>query len=122
MDQLPVRRRPMNHSGFEDKLLARLDRLDPDQIQNYLTHVLGQRQFLQTIFDHLDEGILVTDASLRVLFANRKSRQMLGLSRSRPMIGESLLARLPADHPLTAFLEDLRENLRPIESYEFTVG
>ncbi len=108
--------------GFEDKLLSKLDKLDPDQVQNYITHLLGQKQLMQTVFDHLDEGIVVTDLNLRVLFLNRRARAMLGMSRVRSIVGEDLIARMPPDHRLAATIESLRGRLRPIENYESPYG
>ncbi len=109
-------------SGFEDKLLARLDKLDPDQIQSYLARLLGQKQFLETTFDHLDEGIVVTDAALRVLFINPRARAMLGLARGRTLVGEDLAARIGSGHPLAETITSLRLNPRPIEGYECSIG
>lgn len=108
--------------GFEDKLLSKLDKLDPDQIQIYITHLLGQKQLMQTVFDHLDEGIVVADLNLRVLFINRRARAMLGMSRVRSIVGEDLVARMPPDHRLAPTIDSLRGHLRPIEGYESPYG
>ena len=108
---------------FDDKLLARLDRLDPDQVQSYLAHVLGQRQLFQTIFNHLDEGVIVTDSELRMLFINRRARTMLGWGRARKSdLGEDLGRRLASDHPLRDTIDSLRGRVRAIESYECPWG
>ena len=109
-------------SGFDDKLLARLGKLDPDQVQSYLARLLAQRQFLQTIFDHLDEGIIVTNAQLAIFFVNRKARQMLGWPRDRNLVGEDLCERLAKDHPLRDTVASLRGRLRAIEAYEIAWG
>lgn len=109
-------------SGFDDKLLARLGKLDPDQVQAYLARLLAQRQFLQTIFDHLDEGIIVTNAQLAIFFANRKARQMLGWPRDKNPMGEDLGERLAKDHPLRDVVDSLRGRLRAIEGYEIAWG
>ncbi|MCE5228500.1 PAS domain-containing protein [bacterium] len=109
-------------AGFKDRFLSKLDRLDPDQIQNYLTHLLGQKQLMQTVFDHLDEGIVVTDPNLRMLFINRRARAMLGMSRQRSIVGDDLIARMPNDHALASTVESLRGHPRTIESYESSYG
>ncbi|MEN6626834.1 MAG: ATP-binding protein [Candidatus Sumerlaeia bacterium] len=108
--------------GFEDKLLSKLDKLDPDQIQNYITHLLGQKQLMQTVFDHLDEGIVVTDRALRVLFINRRARAMLGLNRVKSLVGEDLAGRMTPSHALAPTIESLRGHLRPIANYETNYG
>lgn len=119
---LVVKARRHMVEGFEDKLLSKLDKLDPDQIQNYITHLLGQKQLMQTVFDRLDEGIVVADLNLRVLFINRRARSMLGMSRVRSIVGEDLVARIPVDHRLAPTIESLRGHLRPIECYECPYG
>ena len=112
----------MQPSGFDDKLIARLGKLDADQVQNYLARLLAQRQFLQTIFDHLGEGIIVTDARLAIFFVNRRARSMLGWPRNRNLIGEDLAERLAQDHPLRSIIDSLRGRLRAIEGYEIAWG
>jgi PAS domain S-box-containing protein len=112
----------MQPSGFDDKLLARLGKLDPDQVQNYLARLLAQKQFLQTIFDHLDEGIIVTDGDLSIFFINRRARSMLGWPRDRSFVGEDLSERLAQDHPLHDIITSLRGRLRAIEGYEVAWG
>lgn len=112
----------MQSSGFEDKLLSKLDKIDPDQVQGYLSRILTQKYFLQTIFDHLDEGIIVTNRKLVIFFVNRKARSMLGWPRDRILTGENLDLNLAADHPLHDTLIDLRNRPRAIEGFEFAHG
>ncbi len=112
----------MQAKGFEDKLLARLDRLDPDQVQAQIARLMGQKQFLQTLMDHLDEGVVATDGALRVLFSNRKARAMLGLPRGRETTGEELGERLGAGHPLAELAAALKRNPRAVEEWEVQFG
>lgn len=112
----------MQPSGFEDKLLAKLDKLDPDQLQAYLIRQRAQKQFLLSVFDHLDEGIIVTDGELRILFVNRRARSMLGWPRDRTSVGERLDERIAEDHPLYEIIHSLKNDLRSIEGYEFSSG
>lgn len=112
----------MQPSGFEDKLLAKLSKLDHDQVQNTLARILAQKQFLQTIFDHLDEGVIVTDGELAMLFVNRRARSMLGFPRERSLLGESLKDRLDEDHPLHDIIASLVGHPRAIEAYEVAFG
>jgi PAS domain S-box-containing protein len=109
-------------AGFKDRFLSKLDKLDPDQIQNYVTRLLGQKQLMQTVFDHLDEGIVVTDLNLRVLFVNRRARTMLGMSRLRSIVGEDLAERMPNNHALAPTIKSLRGHLRTIDGYEANYG
>ena len=112
----------MKFAGFEDKLLAKLDKLDIDQIQQVLGQILGQKQFFGTLLDHLDEGVVVTNRALELVFANRRARTMLGWRRRRGEEGEDLLELVAADHPLRELLESLRGNPRSIDAHECTYG
>ncbi|HOE95904.1 MAG TPA: ATP-binding protein [Candidatus Sumerlaeota bacterium] len=112
----------MDNPGFEDKLLSRLGKLDPDQVQSYVTRVLSQRQFLLKIFDHLDEGIIVTDRELTLLFMNRRARTMMGWPRNRSVLGEPIDERLDPAHPLHECLGSLRGRLRAIDGFECSYG
>src|SRR5687767_1991865 len=112
----------MQHSGFEDKLLSKLDKLDPDQLQSYLTRALAQKQFLLTILDHLEEGILVTETDLTILFVNRRARMMLGWPRERGFVGENLAERIAEEHPLHEIVHSLQTNPRSLEGHEFPFG
>ncbi len=112
----------MKTAGFQDKMLARLDKLDTDQIQPILMRMFEQKQLLQSVFDYLDEGVMVTDLSMRLLFTNRRARSMMGWSSTRPQAGERIHTRLKKDHPLESIIESLKEQPRDIRNYEFEYG
>jgi two-component system, sporulation sensor kinase E len=112
----------MKTAGFEDKLLARLDKLDTDQIQPILMRMLEQKQLLQNVFDYLDEGVIVTDLSMKLLFANRRARSMMGWTSNRPQAGEEIHTRLKKGHPLESIIESLRGQPRVIRNHEFEYG
>lgn len=67
-------------SGFLDKLIDRLDRLDPDSLQTQFLRLARDRRFFETLFHALREGVMVTDAKGRILFANRSAEALLGLA------------------------------------------
>ncbi len=86
---LVIERRP---DGAPLRLLATL--LDVDE-----RHDAQDRQRLSvSLFQHLHEGLLITDAELRVLDANPAYAQILGMNRSE-LLGSvpSLLRPAPAD-------------------------
>lgn len=112
----------MQPSGFEDKFLSKLGKLDPDLVQNYLARLLAQKNFLLTIFDHLDEGIIVTNRNLAIFYVNRKARSMFGWPRDRSFAGEDLEAHLADGHPLHDTIHSLRGHPWAIEGYEFASG
>lgn len=66
-------------SDFFDRLIDRLDRLDPSSVQNYMLKLVRERGLFSTIFQTIHEGILIIDRQLRVQFANAAATDMLGL-------------------------------------------
>jgi signal transduction histidine kinase len=65
---------------FLTKLLGRLNRVGPDNLQNYLLKQEREKGFLETIFNSLQEGIVVIDDDGRIVFANRGAERLLGIS------------------------------------------
>ena len=78
-------------AGFLDKLIDRLDRLDPQSIQAHFLRLARERGLLETIFQSIQEGVLVVDAEGRVNYANRAAESLLAFSlesaRGRPVAG-----------------------------------
>ncbi len=67
------------HSGFIDKLMSRLDRLDPDSLQKQFLHLASDKGLLETIFHAIHEGIVVLDRKGRITYANRATETLLGI-------------------------------------------
>lgn len=68
----------MNH-GFLDKLLERIQRVQPGDVQNYLTDLAREKGFLETIFNAILEGVIVTDPGGRIIYLNRAACGFFGL-------------------------------------------
>jgi len=64
--------------GFLDKLIGRLDRLEPDHLQAHILHLAREKGLLETIFHAIQEGILLLDGRGRILYANRAAGRLLG--------------------------------------------
>ncbi len=64
---------------FLDKLLHRIDRVGSDDLQNYLQQLAREKGFLETIFNTLQEGILVIDPEGRILYLNHAVEDLLGI-------------------------------------------
>jgi len=85
-------------SGFLDKLIDRLDRLDPKSLQTQFLHLVQERGLMETIFQSLQEGVLVIDARGRLTYANRAAHEMFGLDFERhAMIGIPVRDLWPQD-------------------------
>ncbi len=67
-------------SGFLGRLMDRLDRLDPESLQRYFRHLAQEKGLLETIFDAIQEGLVVLNADGRVTYLNRAAAEMMGLS------------------------------------------
>ncbi|MFO7534696.1 MAG: ATP-binding protein [Kiritimatiellia bacterium] len=66
--------------GFLDRLMDRLDRLDPESLQTYFVRLAQEKGLLETIFQAIQEGLLVLDAEGRINYMNRAAGELLGLS------------------------------------------
>ncbi|HEY8240002.1 MAG TPA: ATP-binding protein [Kiritimatiellia bacterium] len=67
-------------SGFLDKLIDRLDRLDSGSLQTQFLHLAREKGLLETIFHAIQEGLIVLDGRARIQYANRASERLLGFS------------------------------------------
>ena len=85
-----------NRSVFLDKLINRLDRMDTESLQAHFLHLAKERGLLETIFQSIQEGVLVMDAGGRLSYANRAAGQLLGFNP------ETVPGR-----PITRFMPDL---------------
>lgn len=66
-------------SGFLEKLVARLDRVEPGEIQHIVTRLIQEKGFLENVFEALQEGLIILDPDGRILFLNRAACQFFGL-------------------------------------------
>lgn len=71
------------NSGFIEKLLSRLDRLEPHQVQTLVDRLLREKGFLEQVFEALQEGVLLLDPDGAVSFLNRAACGFFGLDRER---------------------------------------
>ena len=65
--------------GFLDKLIERIRLVPPHEISQYLQDLARDRGFLETIFNALLEGIIVTDPQGRIIYLNRAACEFFGL-------------------------------------------
>ena len=66
-------------SSFLDKLLGRLGRLDTEGLTTLVQRLANERRLLETLFNTIEDGVLVVDELGRVVSANRAVAQLLGL-------------------------------------------
>ena len=70
---------------FLDKLLNRIDRVGQGDLQAYLQRLNNEKGFFETIFNTLQEGIVVVDSQGRVLYLNHAITTLLGIDPARAM-------------------------------------
>lgn len=107
--------------SFDDRFLSKIGKIDRSHIREYLAQTLSQKQFLETLFDHLDEGIIVTDSGLRIIHSNGVARRMLQWPANKRFLGEPLAQRCP-EGDLRFVLEQLTARPRALDGREFPFG
>ena len=65
--------------SFLDRLIERLDRLDPASVQTYVLRLLREKGFMETVFNTIKEGVIVIDRQLKIHYFNAAARNLLGL-------------------------------------------
>jgi len=66
-------------AGFLEKLIGRLGKIGPEEVQNYLLRLAQEKGFLETVFNAIQEGIIVTDSSGRITYLNDGACELFGL-------------------------------------------
>jgi PAS domain S-box-containing protein len=66
-------------SSFLDKVLGRIGRLDPEGLQTVVQRLARERSFLETLFNTIEDGVLVVDESGRILYFNQAVTRIVGL-------------------------------------------
>jgi len=70
---------PPPKSSFLDKVLGRIGRLDTEGLQTVVQRLARERTFLETLFNTIEDGVLVVDEQGRVIYFNQAVTQLLGL-------------------------------------------
>ncbi len=83
-------------TSFLDKLIGRIERIDPQSLQSVVLKLARERGFLETLFNTIQEGVIVTDADGRITYLNAAAGQLLGIDPERA-VGE----------PLSHYLRDI---------------
>jgi two-component system, sporulation sensor kinase E len=80
-------------AGFLEKLIERLGRIGPEEVQNYFLRLAQEKGFLETVFNAIQEGIIVTDSKGRITYLNDAACELFGLHAS-DAIGKRLDERV----------------------------
>ena len=85
----------MPKSSFLDKVLGRIGRLDTEGLQTVVQRLARERSFLETLFNTIEDGVLVVDEQGRILYFNQAVTRLIGLQN-----GEE-------EQPITKFLPEV---------------
>jgi two-component system, sporulation sensor kinase E len=80
-------------AGFLEKLIGRLGKIGPEDVQNYLLRLAQEKGFLETVFNAIQEGIIVTDSAGRITYLNDAACELFGLA-GEDSIGKELGERV----------------------------
>src|ERR1700734_3982937 len=78
-------------SSFLDKVLGRIGRLDTEGLQTVVQRLARERTFLETLFNTIEDGVLVVDENGRVIYFNQAVTRLIGL---QPGEGEQHISKI----------------------------
>lgn len=81
--------------GFEGRFLSKLSKIDRQEIESFLSHLVVEKNFLEIIFNALLDGIVVLRPNLDVIYANNAAIDLLGINSRRRIVGERITHLCP---------------------------
>ena len=66
-------------TSFFDRIAGRIDELDAKGLQTVVQRLVRERDFLETLFDTIEDGVLVLDGKAQVSWSNQSAEHLLGL-------------------------------------------
>jgi two-component system, sporulation sensor kinase E len=82
------------NKGFIDKLVERIRFVEPEDVGHYLQVLSREKGFLETIFNAILEGVIVTDPQDRIIYMNKAACTFFGMDGAEN-IGRPLGAAIP---------------------------
>ena len=79
-------------TGFLDKVLGRIERLDTEGLQTVVQRLARERSFLEMLFNTIEDGVMVVDENGRIIYFNQAVTRLIGLqpSEEEPHIADIL--------------------------------
>ncbi len=71
-----------NGANQYERLLAKFERMDAEGRGVLISRILRERDFFESVFNSLHEGLIVVNASLNIRIINRAACGMLGISEN----------------------------------------
>ena len=69
--------------GFLDKLITRLDRFSPSEVQNLVSRLVREKGFLENVFESLREGIFILSTEGIITYTNQSACQFFGVDQAK---------------------------------------
>src|SRR6476661_6002478 len=86
-------------SSFLDKVLGRIARLDAEGLQTVVQRLARERTFLETLFNTIEDGVLVVDEKGRIVYFNQAVSRILNWHEE-----------IAEGQPITNYLPELNWN------------
>ena len=80
-------------SGFLEKLVARLDRVEHGEVQQIVTRLIREKGFLEKVFEALQEGVILLDPQGVIGFVNHAASRFFGIDPDKAA-GEHLSSQV----------------------------
>jgi two-component system, sporulation sensor kinase E len=95
---LPDHRKPKNlkhkvKPGFLEKLVARLDRVVPGDVQQIVNRLIREKGFMDQVFEALHEGVIILEPQGVIGFLNHAACQFFGLN-PKQAVGEEISSQI----------------------------
>ncbi len=82
-------------SSHLDRILGRIEDLDTDNLTTLVRRLVRERTLLETVFNTIQEGMLVVDRTGRIEYANAAAGKLLGLKEAD--LGQVVLWKVVPD-------------------------
>jgi PAS domain S-box-containing protein len=105
-------------SSFLDKVLGRIGRLDTEGLQTVVQRLARERSFLETLFNTIEDGVLVVDEQGRVIYFNQAVTRLIGLQASEE---EQLITKFLPEMDWQSIVHTDRTGGTHVTRHEFEV-
>ncbi len=104
---------------FIERALAKLQKLDMEQIHALVSQIAMENEKLETVLDSMTDGVIVLDRSHRVTLYNKAAQRVLPVTT--PEMEEKPVWTVVGDREVADFLRMSLENQDKVVDKEFTI-
>lgn len=99
----------MFSSKFVNRVLKRIEKLDMENLKDFIFALAEDRELFETIFESMIEGIIVLDERFFIQYINKPAAKLLQLKEAN-LIEKKFFDVLPDKHPLKFVKKLLKEH------------